>query len=68
MQFEDCPLRSLLSDQRIAAILKNRGSILGEYDDSVDTLVVTFWAILWNTDKAPYWQRAWELPCCAASS
>ena len=46
MQSEDCPLRSLLSDQRIAEVLKNEGIVFGEDDDSVYTPVITLWALL----------------------
>ena len=46
MQSEDCPLRSLLSDQRIAEVLKNEGIVFGEDDDSVSTPVITLWALL----------------------
>jgi hypothetical protein len=68
MQSEDCPLRSLLSDQRIAEVLKNEGIVFGEDNDSVDKPVITLWALLRTTRRIPSRRRAWGFPCDAAST
>ncbi len=46
MQSNDCPLRSLLSDQRIAEVLKEEGIVFGEDEDAVYTPVITLWGLL----------------------
>ena len=46
MQSDGCPLRSLLSDQRIAEILRDEGIVFGEDEGAVYTPIITLWGLL----------------------
>ena len=46
MQSDVCPMRSLLSDQRIAEINRDEGSVFGEDEDAVYTPLITLWGLL----------------------
>lgn len=46
MQSDDCPLRSLVSDQRILEILRDEGIVFGEDENAVYTPIITLWGLL----------------------
>ena len=46
MQSDGCPMRSLLSDQRIAEIFRDEGIVFGEDEEAVYTPLMTSWGLL----------------------